>query len=197
VSRLAFCPLRNPCTSSAPLPENQTPASQAPTPAPRTPHTALLSLGSPPVPTELGRSPPSKTREVTLANLRQPPYRIREVTPSSTIQPARGRPRSRTALPFRDHGRKDCLHRIASRLAVIDVDIDSDTENFFTITNAYIQKTVITESRKNRNLFFRITAPKVFVLQNPSMTPCATRLRNNFAEAPKSRRDLTTWWGMV
>ena len=73
----------------------------------------------------------------------------------------------------------------------------SKTPICFTITNTYIQKTVITESRKNRNLFFRITAPKVFVLQNPSMTPCATRLRNNFAQAPKSRRDLTTWWGMV
>ena len=67
----------------------------------------------------------------------------------------------------------------------------------FTITNTYFRKTVITESRKNRNLFFRITASKVFVLQNPSMTPCATSLRNNFAQAPKSRRDLTTWWGMV
>lgn len=86
---------------------------------------------------------------------------------------------------------------LASRLAVIDVDIDSDTENFFTTTNTYIQKTVITEWRKNGNIFFRITVPKIFMLQNPSMTPCATRLRNNFAQAPKSRRDLTTWWGMV
>lgn len=54
----------------------------------------------------------------------------------------------------------------------------SKTPICFTITNTYIRKIVITERRKNRNLFFRITASKVFVLQNPSLTPCATRLRN-------------------